>query len=645
MTSTDSLIPGSLPGAVRALAPRDVARSTRRSAVLLLSALLTVSLPAGCGPSDVGDSGVVGVDVTAVAPADSDPPSSSATTESSDAEGGEGNGGDVESEGTTALRFDDASAASGISFRHDAGYSEGRYTPEIMGGGVAMADFNRDGAPDLLFANSGAMWEAERPDGAEDQLYLGNGDGTFRNASAEWGLPDGRYYGQGVVAGDYDGDGWTDVFLGTHGPGERLLRNTGSGFEDVTEAAGVGPHPGWSTSAAFIDLENDGDLDLWVLHYVDYFDKGDVNPCYAQDVQIYCTPRLHDAQADRLLRNEGDGTFTDISAEAGLDGRTGKGMALVVGDLDLDGDSDVYIANDLSANQLWINEGGAFSEIGMRSGVAVNAQGREEAGMGADMSDFDGDGLLDLANTNFQTETTSMLRQREGMFFDEVSDPLGVGMTARARLSWGLDFFDGDNDGDEDLIVANGHIYDNVESFTTGVTFAQPNTLYENRGERFSDVTEQAGSALADLQVTRGIVTGDVDGDGLLDIVANNNGGTPLVGLNRSADAGHFVSFWLEGRGGADGANRNAIGAWARATVDGREIVRQVFGSQSYLSLSDFRMHFGLGDATSIERLEIHWPGEAEPQVIESLAADRFYRVVQGQAPVEYTPGAATIAP
>jgi hypothetical protein len=589
---------------------------------------LSACAPGGGGAPDLGAGGQ-----------DAD-----AASESSASEAGAATGADAPA---TALRFEDGSAASGITFRHEAGYTSERLLPETMAAGLALADFDRDGALDLLLANGGRVWRAERPEGAGDRLYLGNGDGTFRDATEAWGLEPGTHYGQGVAVGDIDGDGWVDAFLSTQGAGDRLLRNTGgTGFEDITEASGAVKDPGWGSSAGFFDLEGDGDLDLWAVRYIDFFSESDVIPCYDGDVLIYCTPRLYNAQADRLLRNEGDGRFTDISTEAGLDGRKGKGLALVIGDLDLDGDSDVYLANDLTANHLWINEGGgALREIGMRAGVALSAEGREEAGMGADMSDFDGDGLLDLANTNFQSESTSILRQSEGMVFDEVSDPIGIGMTARQRLSWGLDFFDADNDGDEDLIMVNGHIYDNAEEFLQGQTFAQLNTLYENLGGTFADVTASAGSALADLQVTRGVATGDLDGDGLLDFVTNNNGGAPQVALNRTADPGRFVSLWLEGRGAPEGANRNAIGAWARARVGEREIVRQVFGAQSYLSVSDFRLHFGLGEAEAIDRLEIHWPGQAEPQVVENLAADRFYRVVQGEAPVTYVPGEGTIAP
>ncbi len=512
--------------------------------------------------------------------------------------------------------------------------------PEIMGGGVIIADFNRDGAPDLVCVNSGSLLTAGRPAEAGNKLYLNDGKGRFRDETTAWGLPSVGY-GMGGTAGDYDNDGWTDLLLTGFGGGLKLLKNTGSGFVDVTEASGIGQDLRWSTSAGFFDMDHDGDLDLYIARYIDYTLENALR-CYANRIHIYCTPVLYDPVPDRLLRNNGDGTFTDISEESGFDADPCKGLAIAIGDADLDGDEDVYVANDTSRNFLLINDGtGKFEEIGRISGTAYSEFGAEEAGMGADFSDFNNDNKLDIVVTNFQSETTSIYRQSERMFYREVSDAVGVGETARARLSFGVDFFDADNDGDEDLLVANGHIEDNIGEYRQDVSFEQPNTLYENTGGgKLVDVSEMAGPALADKQVSRGLATSDLDGDGALDYVIGNNGGTVQIGINRTPEMGNFVGLWLEGRK----ANRSAIGAKVEARFGERCIMRQVQGAQSFLSLCDFRVHLGLGATEKVDELTIRWPG-GDAQVLRDVAAGKYYYVREGDGPVVFVPGERVIEP
>jgi enediyne biosynthesis protein E4 len=533
----------------------------------------------------------------------------------------------------TKISFEDATKISGVNFTHVPTRTNQKLMPEVMGSGVAIADVNRDGAPDIILVNSGAVGSATRAENARTRLYINDGKGNFTDRTDEWNLTSVGY-GMGVAVGDFDNDGWPDVFLTSYDGNNRLLRNTGTRFEDVTERSGIRSDGKWATSAGFIDVDNDGRLDLYIARYIDYT-RENVQPTFHNRLLVYSTPILYKAVPDQLWHNDGNGKFTEIGASAGITASPKKGLALAIGDINKDGNTDIYVANDSGPNQLWINDGhGKFKDVAQLAGCAYNEVGREQANMGADFSDIDGDGLLDIADTTFQTEATAVYRQREPMLFEDVTDRVGVGATSRARLKFGIDFFDADNDGDEDLMVANGHIEDNIAQNSESTTFAQQNSLYENLGGTFRDISDSAGNALLDKQVSRGLATADLNGDGLLDFVVNNNGGTAQIGFNTSTDVGNFTILWLEG----EKSNRSAIGTRVVATIGDGKIERQVMGVQSYLSVSDFRVHLGLGKADKIDDLTIYWPG-GSPQSIKGLAGGKFYYIRQGRDAVTFIPG------
>ncbi len=549
----------------------------------------------------------------------------------------------------TSLRFTEVASDIGLgAYRHVPTYSDDKYMPEFMGSGVAIVDVNRDGAPDLVVTNSGAVGQAVRSPEAANRLFLNDGRGHFSDATASWGLPS-RGYGMGVAAGDWNNDGWTDLFLSNYGGGDTLLRNTGTRFEDVTAAAGLTDEGRWSMSSAFFDGDGDGDLDLWVTRYIDYTMANAIE-CHLNRVHVYCTPEMYAGDHDRYWRNNGDGTFTDGSDEAGITANTPtRSLALVAGDIDLDGDTDVYVANDLDRNELWLNDGtGHFTDVGSVAGVAYSSNGAEEAGMGTDLGDVDGDGRPDLIAANFQGESASTYLQEPPigpgqLLFREVSDAVGIGVAARARLKWGIDLADLDADGDADILIANGHLYDNIGSFMGDVTFGQTNTLFENRGDgSFSDVSAAVGDAFTAALGSRGLATGDLDGDGRLDVVVGNNGGPLEVAHNESLSAGQWLGLWLEGDVAA-GANRSAIGARITASAGDRTHTAQRLGGSSFLSANDARVLLGLAAATTAD-IRIQWPGGAET-THKAMAAGRWYHVVQGRDPVPFVPGERTIVP
>jgi len=505
------------------------------------------------------------------------------------------------------IRFEDRAANSGLTFRHETGAGTERYMVETMGSGLAAADLDVDGWLDVYFAQGTATPGAEVPAGLANALYRGGPDGRFEHIS---GAADSRAWTMGVAVADYDNDGYPDIYVSNLGANE-LYRNNGDGtWSEIGAAAGV-DDASWGASSAWSDIDLDGDLDLYVTNYVDFtWDNHKFCGNPRRNLRAYCHPDVYNAEADRLYRNDGDGSFTEIGEAAGIaDTLDGKGLGVVFGDYDNDGDPDIYVANDSTRNFLYRNEGdGRFLEDGLLAGVGFSADGQAEAGMGTDWGDYDGDGLLDVFVTNLDLETNSLYRNLGNGGFAEVTFASGLGEPSLLQVGFGTNWADFDNDGDLDLFVANGHIIDNIAEFRQNIAYAQPNQVYRNDGGRFVDVGAAAG--LDSPTVSRGSVVADFDRDGRLDVVVSNNGSVAQLHGNQST-AGNWIELHLVGRN----VNRWAAGARVVAvTSTGTSLLREVRTGSAFCSSGPTVVHLGLGTSSSAS-IEVRWPGGA----IESL--------------------------
>lgn len=522
--------------------------------------------------------------------------------------------------------FNDVTAGSGIAFVHDAGHTANRWLPETMGSGVAVLDVDGDGRQDLYFVDQGPVPADDEPPGpGNNKLYRNLGNWRFEDVTGRAGVR-GRAGGMGAAAGDVDGDGDTDLFV-TGYRSTVLYRNAGDGtFEDVTASSGASDGA-WTTGAAFFDFDADGKLDLFVQRYARW-SVAIHRPCRQGGVEVYCTPDLLDAVPNRLLKGRGDGTFEDVSAAAGIAAQAGKGLGVVAGDFDGDGDADVYCANDTFRNFLFENLGGGkFRESGLVSGAGYGADGREEAGMGTDAADLDGDGLAELVVANFQNEPNDLYRNEGRMSFTEVSSLSGLAGATRTTLGFGVKAADFDLDGLADIAFANGHVYDNAAQATPGATYAQPALFLRNAGSlRFNDATASVGGALAAARVARGLATADLDDDGDLDLVMTTNGGAPVLLRNE----GPGVASWLRVRCVGTKRDGSALGARVTVRAGGREQVQEVRSGGSYLSQSDLRLVFGLGAAERAESVTVRWPGGAVEEA-KDVAARRGVTFVEGK--------------
>ena len=497
------------------------------------------------------------------------------------------------------IRFTDVTTELGIEFQHNNGESGKKYFIEPIGSGVALFDFDNDTDLDLYFVNGSDLPGATSSILPTNRLYRNDGD-TFTDVTDTASVGD-TGYGLGCCVGDYNNDGFPDLYVTNYGANV-LYRNNGDGtFTDVAETAGVAGDQ-FSSGCAFVDVDADGYLDLYVVNYVQF--DPDTNPeCSRQGIPTYCTPEALLGAADVFYRNNGDGTFTDVSEKVGVGKTKGKGLGVVCGDVDNDGDVDIFVANDTTPNFLYLNErnGVKMTEDALFAGVALSEEGRAYSGMGANLGDFDNDGYLDIVITNFQDQTNSLYHNAQSGFFTEMSFAKGIGERSLPYLAWGVDFVDFNNDGWLDLFIANGHLDDNIAEIDPIGTYAQSNQLFmSNRGINFS---ENPDAAVAQQKVSRGTAFGDIDNDGDIDIVVSNLKDTPTVLQNDSSNAARWLKVKLIGTH----CNRDAIGARVTVASDDMTQMREVKSGSGYLSQNDLRLHFGLDDAMSVDTLTVRW--------------------------------------
>jgi hypothetical protein len=513
---------------------------------------------------------------------------------------------------------------SGIHWVHTAGKSANKHLPETSGAGCAFLDFDNDGWMDLYLVNSGKADFYSPPHPLRNALYRNNRDGTFSDVTEKAGVSGGGY-GMGVAVGDYNGDGFADIYVTQFGR-NILYRNNGDGtFTDVTAKAGVACD-GWSSSAVWFDYDNDGKLDLFVCQFAE-FDASLGCGTDAAGVRHYCIPRIFKPRPSWLFHNNGDGTFTDVSQASGIAEHLGKAWGVVAADLNNDGKMDLFVANDTVANFLLLNRGGKFEETGLLADVAYNADGRARSGMGVDAADFNDDGNMDLFVANIDQEIFSLYKNSGDATFEDVSMLDGIGMSTRWMSGWGLKFFDYDNDGNLDLIVANGFPDDLIDQSSSTVKWKEPLLLFHREGRAFRDVSAESGPAFRQDFPARGLAIGDFNNDGGVDVLISNNDAAPVLLRNNSGKSNNWLGVQLIGRK----CNIDAVGAHVTWQSGELKRSRMKVGGGSYLSSHDPRMVLGIGKRTKIDWLEIKWPlPSGLVERIPDLPLNRYVTIVEG---------------
>ena len=526
---------------------------------------------------------------------------------------------------TCSIQLTDVTGASGITFRHNHGGSGQRYIVETVAAGLALFDYDGDGLIDVYFLNGAPLKGTAPTTPLKNALYRNNGDWTFTDVTEAAGVGD-IGFGLGVTVGDYDNDGDPDLYVNNFGPNV-LYRNNGDGtFTDVTKEAGVGCGNQVGAGACFFDIENDGDLDLYVANYV-VFSYDTHVPITVDGYRWHVGPRAYPAATDNLFRNNGDGTFTDVTQASGIGAVAGTGMGMTTGDFDGDGDSDVFVCNDIKGNFLFQNNGkGVFEEMGLVAGIAYDLYGRENASMGVDCGDYDNDGDLDFFMTDYQGEPPILYRNQGNLFFEDVTLASGVGQGSFPHVNWGTGMVDFDNDGDLDVFIACGHTDDNVDYRDDSTKYRVANILMMNTGNgRFVNVSNRCGNGLEPVESSRGAGFDDLDNDGDIDAIILNAQSRPTILRNDSTTSDHWLQIELQGYQ----ANRDAVGARVTVVAGDLSQIAEVHGGRGYQSYFGHRLHFGLGKHTQIDRIEVRWPG-GPAEVFREIAVDAKAIVVQG---------------
>jgi len=535
-------------------------------------------------------------------------------------------GAAVFAQGPIQLR--DMTSATGIRFRHDDGSTGKRYVVEPVASGLATFDYDGDGRIDIYFLTGGPLEGRKVANPPTNALYRNMGQFRFADVTQRTGvgIPG---YAMGAAAADYDNDGWPDVYVSNFGPNV-LYRNRGDGtFEDASQAAGVGL-PGKEAvgaGVAFLDADGDGDLDLYVANYLSFSYATHPRWTYL-GVHVYPGPLEFPPEPDHLFRNNGDGTFTDVSRASGVGALAATGMGMVCADYDNDGATDVFVANDVMANFLWRNDGkGNFQEVGLLAGVAYDAAGTPHSNMGVDCGDYDNDGRLDFFVTAFHRELAVLYRNLGKGAFEDVTRRTGAGEGSYNQVKWGCGLVDFDNDGFRDLFIACGNLYDNIEEFDRTTSYRARNTLLRNLGNgRFADVTSQSGDGMQLRNVGRGAAFDDLDNDGRVDVVVLNSRTAPTILRNESPGGNHWIQVQLRGVK----TNRDGVGARVRVVAGDLTQIDEVHSGRGYQSHWGSRLHFGLGQRDRVDRIEIRWIGGGVT-VRENLSADQLVTILESE--------------
>lgn len=543
------------------------------------------------------------------------------------------------------VSFSDVTRASGIDFHLTCGSADKQYIMDSMCGGVAVFDYDNDGWMDIYFVNGSTLSDLKTGKCHPGKLYRNNHDGTFTDVTVKSGLTHCGW-GFGVAVGDYDNDGWEDLYVNYLDGGVLYHNNHDGTFTDVTAKAGVDNGGRWGTSAAFGDYDRDGHLDLYVVNYVD-LDLNHLPPfgqgpfCQYRGIAVSCGPRGLKGSPDRLYHNNGDGTFTDVSEKLGIDPQSYYGLGVIWLDYDKDGCPDIYVTDDSTPSLLYHNDcKGGFQEVGVETGVAYSSDGREQAGMGVDSADYDHDGWPDLVKMNFSDDANNLYHNEQGHEFTDLAGPAGFGPISVPFLGFGVKFFDFDNDGWPDVFIANGHVNPQVDQHTFGVAYAERPLLFHNiNGRNFEEIGKTAGTALNRRYVGRGLAIGDFLNRGRQDLVMTVLDGSPVLLRNQSTNGGPWLEIKLRGTR----SNRDGFGARVEIKAGRLSQIAEARANSSFESASDPRLYFGLGTARSVDAIDVSWPS-GRVDHLGPETADQELVIAEGSGVVKHnSAGAARV--